>query len=191
MTTPRRVCGFPGLQLGTLLEIRVTPLMATQGARPKACYISLDVSVELAATDVADLQLHEDPEELLIEKAAIQRNDDRYLLMNVFANLLDDVPDHPLGRLGVVGIPVARAKDDIDDEPPPCHPERLETLDSMDVPISLADTLPVPLGPHQPLAPVGGGFFCHLLDHPRSPFSGISPLLTDDIACTRSRGSKR
>jgi len=128
-TKPRRICGFPGLELGTLLEIRVTTLIATPGARPKACHIGLDVSVELAATDVADLQLLEDPEELLIEKAAIQPNDDRRLPMVVFANRLDDVPDHLLGRVGLVGMPVAGAKDGIDDEPPSCHSEPLEPLD--------------------------------------------------------------
>jgi hypothetical protein len=88
----------------------------------------LDVFIYFAATNIADVNLFTELENLLIEKTAVHANDYRHIGPILSSDLVDHVPDHVLNRLAMVGVLVSTAKNRIDDKAPPVHLQRLEAL---------------------------------------------------------------
>jgi hypothetical protein len=87
-----------------------------------------DIFVHLSATHIADLQGFAHIEDLLVEKTAVHADDDRHIPTIVAFDLDHHVPDHIEHGIAMVGMFVATTKHRIDNETPPIHLQRLESL---------------------------------------------------------------
>lgn len=104
-------------------------LIAAPGQWIDRSDIAFHIVIELARSDVAYLEAFEEAEKLLVEKAAVEANDDRHIGSVVFAYLGHHVPDHLLGRLFVIAMLAAASQDRIDDESPPRELQGPEAFD--------------------------------------------------------------
>ena len=104
-------------------------LVAAPSQRINRSDIALHVVIELARSDVADLDVFEEAKKLLVEKAAVEANDDRHIGPVVFADLGHHVADHLLGRLFVIGMLAAAPEDRVDDESSPRELQGPKALD--------------------------------------------------------------
>jgi hypothetical protein len=87
-----------------------------------------DIFVHLAATDIADMKRLTQLKNLLIEKAAVHANDDRYVQPILSFDLDDHMLDHFQHSVTMIGMLVPTAKDCVDDESPPVHLQGLKPL---------------------------------------------------------------
>ena len=88
----------------------------------------LDVGVELAHADVADAEFLEEPEQLLVEEAAVEAQEDGHIPSVVFANQSHHMADHLLHAVPGVGVFLTAPKDSIDEVAAPGHLKRGKAL---------------------------------------------------------------
>lgn len=84
-------------------------------------YIFFDRWIQLAGTNVADVQLLKHLKELLIEKPAVHAHDDRHLDAVMLADFAYNMANHLLHGIAVVAVCIAAAKDRIDHKAFPVH----------------------------------------------------------------------
>ena len=87
-----------------------------------------DVFIHLSATDIADMKRFTQSENLLIEKAAIHANDDRYIDAVLPFDFDDHMPNHVQHGVAMIGMLVSAPENRIDDETPPVHLQGLKPL---------------------------------------------------------------
>ena len=89
----------------------------------------LDVGVELAHADIADAEFLEELEELLVEEAAVEAEDDGHIPAVVLADQSHHVADHVGHAVAGVGVFLAAPEDGIDQEAAPGHLKWGKALD--------------------------------------------------------------
>src|SRR6056297_206527 len=87
-----------------------------------------DILIQFAAADITNLQLFTCVEDFLIEKAAVHADNNRNIRAILFSDFGDNMLDHFLNRIAMVGVFITTAKDRIDDQSPPVHLQGLKSL---------------------------------------------------------------
>src|SRR5690606_99015 len=118
----------------SVAELEVLPELApilvfAPGRRVHPTRHVRDVVQKLAAADVADPQFLEATEQLLVEEAAVDAEDDGHVLTVVLPDELHDLRDDLRRHVARVATLLAAAEDGVDDERSPSELERLEALD--------------------------------------------------------------
>ena len=110
----------------TAAKLKILPdltalLIAAPMAGSSGAHIFFDRRIQLAGTDVADVQLLKYLKELLIEKPAVHAHYDRHLGAVVFADFAQNMANHLLHGIAVIAVRIAAAKDCIDHKAFPVH----------------------------------------------------------------------
>jgi len=86
-----------------------------------------DIGIVLATTVIADLEVLHDFKQLMIKKASIHSYDNRYIGTILFSDFLNDINQHAIGGITMIGVLLAAPEYGVNKVSAPIQLQGLET----------------------------------------------------------------